>query len=147
MLCEKNFILLSTILKILSFHSFKALHSTLSRLHHRLPKSFKADAISSLYLLKSIWEGNLYFGPFEAILRIRESGITFKCPVITRPADWYINLESLQSLELGALAWMSRSDTSLLKLKIMFLIGLLIKLLVQFGLLSVHLLGNSCPLG
>ena len=62
-----NLICLSTILKILSFHSFIALHSTLSRLHHRLPKSFKADAISSLHLLKSIWEGNLYFGPFETI--------------------------------------------------------------------------------
>ena len=34
---------LSTILKILSFHSFKALHSTLARLHHRLSKSFNAD--------------------------------------------------------------------------------------------------------
>ena len=37
-----------------SFDSFIALHSTLSRLLHRLPKSFKADAISSLHLLKSI---------------------------------------------------------------------------------------------
>ena len=59
------------------------LHSTLSRLHHRLPKSFKADAISSLHLLKSIWEGNLYFGPFETILRILESGIILRFPVIT----------------------------------------------------------------
>ena len=40
-------------------------------------------------------------------------------------ADGYINLESLQSHELGVLAWMSRSDTSLLKLKIVCLIGLL----------------------
>ena len=54
MLCELNFIRLSTILKILSFHSFKALHSTLSRLHHRLPTSFNADAVSSLHLSKSI---------------------------------------------------------------------------------------------
>ena len=116
---------LSTILKILSFRSFIALHSTLSRLHHLLPKSFKADAISSLHLLKSIWEGNLYFEPFETILRILESGIIFRFPVITSPADRYINLESLQSHELGVLAWMSRSDTSLLKLKIVCLIGLL----------------------
>ena len=116
---------LSTILKILSFHSFIALHSTLSRLHHRLPKSFKADAISSLHLLKSIWEGNVYFGPFETIVRILESGIIFRFPVITWPADGYINLESLQSHELGVFAWISRSDTSLLKLKIVCLIGLL----------------------
>ena len=33
---------------ILSLHSFTALHSTLSRFHHRLPKSFNADAISSI---------------------------------------------------------------------------------------------------
>ena len=69
MLCEYNFICLSTILKILSFHSLKALHSTLSHLHHR----FKAGANSSLHLLKPIWEGNLYLGPFETILRILES--------------------------------------------------------------------------
>ena len=80
---NKDLIRLSTILKIHSFHSFIALHSTLSRLHHRLLKSFKADAISSLHLLKSIWEGNLYFGSFETILRILESGIIFRFPVIT----------------------------------------------------------------
>ena len=67
---------------ILSFHYFIALHLTLSRLHHRLPKSFKADAISSLHLLKSIREVNLYFGPFKTILRILESGIIFRFPVI-----------------------------------------------------------------
>ena len=80
---ENTTIRLSTKVKILSFHSFIALHLTLSRLHHRLPKSFKADAISSLHLLKSIWEGNLYFGPFETILRILESGIIFIFQVIT----------------------------------------------------------------
>ena len=41
--------------------------STYSRLHHRLPKSFNADAISSLHFLKSIREGNLYFGPLETM--------------------------------------------------------------------------------
>ena len=59
-LCEYIFIRLSTILKILSFHSFTALHSTLSRLRHQLPISFNADAITFLHLLKLIWEGNLY---------------------------------------------------------------------------------------
>ena len=74
-ICEKDSL-------SVSFHSFIALHSTLSRLHHRLPKSFTADAMSSLHLLKSILEGNLYFGPIEAILRILESGIIFRFPVI-----------------------------------------------------------------
>ena len=36
-------------MKILTFHSFRVLGSTYSRLHHRLPKSFNADAISSLH--------------------------------------------------------------------------------------------------
>ena len=43
------------IVKILCFHSFKALHSTLFRLHHRLPKSFNADAISSLHICNDIF--------------------------------------------------------------------------------------------
>ena len=45
-------------------------------------QTFKADAIPSLPLLKSIWEGNLYFGPFETILRILESGIIFRFPLV-----------------------------------------------------------------
>ena len=45
---------------MLTFHSFRASGSTYSRLHHRLPKSFNADAISSLHFFKSIREGNLY---------------------------------------------------------------------------------------
>ena len=52
---------------MLMFHSYKALGSTYSRLHHRLPKSFNADAIFSLHLFKSIREGNLYFGPLETM--------------------------------------------------------------------------------
>ena len=63
---------------MLSFHSFRALCSTYSRLHHRLPNSFKAAAISSLHLLKSILEGNRYFDPLEIIFRILESGIIFQ---------------------------------------------------------------------
>ena len=50
-----------------TFHSFRALGSTYSRLHHRLPKSFNADAISSLHFFKSIREGNLYFGHLETM--------------------------------------------------------------------------------
>ena len=52
---------------MLTFHSFKALGSKYSRLQHRLSKSFNADAISSLHILKSIREGNLYFGPLETM--------------------------------------------------------------------------------
>ena len=33
-------------------------------------------------LLKSILEGNRYFGPLEIIFRILESGIIFRLPVI-----------------------------------------------------------------
>ena len=54
---KKNFIRLSTIVKILLLHSLRALYSTPSRLHHRLPKSFNADAISSLHLSKLCREG------------------------------------------------------------------------------------------
>ena len=74
---------LSTILKILSYHSFKAVNPTPSRLHHRLPKSFNADTISPLHLLKSIWEGNMCLGPLETILRILESRMICKFPVTT----------------------------------------------------------------
>ena len=74
---------LSTILKILNFHSFKALGSTYYRLHQRLPKSFRAAAISSRHFLKSMRDGNLYFGPFEIIERILELEMIFKFPVIT----------------------------------------------------------------
>ena len=52
---------------MLTFHSFRALGLTLSRLHYLLPKSFNADAISSLQILKSIREGNLYFGPRDKV--------------------------------------------------------------------------------
>ena len=62
---------------MLTFHSFRALGSTYSRLHHRSPKSFNADAISSLYCLKSIREGNLYFGPLDTMQRILESEMIF----------------------------------------------------------------------
>ena len=65
--CEYYLIRSPIILKMLTFHSLKALGSTYSRLHHQLPKSFNADAISSLHILKSIWEGNLYFGPLETM--------------------------------------------------------------------------------
>ena len=37
---------------MLTFHSFRASGSTYSRLHHRLPKSFNADAISSLHFFE-----------------------------------------------------------------------------------------------
>ena len=52
---------------MLTFHSFKALGSTYSRLHHPLPNTFNADAISSLHFFKSTQEGNLYFGPLETM--------------------------------------------------------------------------------
>ena len=37
---------------MLTFHSFRAPGLTYSRLHHRLPKSFNADAISSLHFFE-----------------------------------------------------------------------------------------------
>ena len=67
---------------MLTFHSFRASGSTYSRLHHRLPKSFNADAISSLHFLKLIREGNLYFGPLETMYQILESEMIFRFPVI-----------------------------------------------------------------
>ena len=69
------------ILKIFNFQSFKALDSTCSHLHQRVKLSFKALAIVSRYLLKSVWAGNLYLGPFEIAGRICESVIIFKLPV------------------------------------------------------------------
>ena len=74
---------------MLIFHSFKASGSTFSRLHQRLLKSFKEAAISLRHLEKSILEGNLYLGPFEMILRTLASGMTFRLPVITCPAEGY----------------------------------------------------------
>ena len=70
-------------------------------------------------------EWDLYLGPFETVLRILESEMILKLPVTTWPAAGYINLESLQSHDSGVLAWMSRSEISLFKLNIVFLMGLL----------------------
>ena len=64
----------STILKMLIFHSFKASGSTFSRLHQRLLKSFKEAAISLQHLGKLILEGNLYLGSLEIILPTLASG-------------------------------------------------------------------------
>ena len=74
---------------MLIFHSFKAPGSTFSRLHQRLLKSFKEAAISLRHLGRSILEGNLYLGPLEMILRTLASGMTFRLPVITCPAEGY----------------------------------------------------------
>ena len=63
------------ILKMLLFHSFKALGSTFSHLHQRLLKSFNEAVVSLRHLGKSILEGNLYVGPIEVILRALASGI------------------------------------------------------------------------
>ena len=74
---------------MLIFHSFKASGSTFSRLHQRLLKSFKEATISLRHLEKSILEGNLYLGPLEMMLRTLASGMTFRLPVITCPAEGY----------------------------------------------------------
>ena len=55
--------------------------------HQRLLKSFKEAAISLGHLEKSILEGNLYIGPLEIILQTPASGMTFRLPVITCPAE------------------------------------------------------------
>ena len=73
----------------LPFLQVKASGSTFSRLHQRLRKSFKEAAISVRHLGTSILEGNLYLGSLEIILRILESGMTFRLPVITCPAEGY----------------------------------------------------------
>ena len=73
---------LSIILNMLNFQFFKTLDSTYSRLYQRLPKSFKAVAISFRPFLKSMRDGNLYLGPLQIIERILESEIIFKFPVI-----------------------------------------------------------------
>ena len=74
---------------MLIFHSFKASSSTFSRLHQRLLTSIKEAAISLRHLEKSILEGNLYLGPIDLILRALASGMTFRLPVITCPAEGY----------------------------------------------------------
>ena len=74
---------------MLVFHSFKASGSTFSRLNQRLLNLFKEAAISLRHLEKPILEGNLYLGPLEIILRTLASGMTFKLPVITCPAEGY----------------------------------------------------------
>ena len=71
------------------FHSFNVSGSTFSRLHQRLPKSFKEAAISLRHLGKSILEGNQYLGPLKITLLTLSSGMTFSVPVITFPAGGY----------------------------------------------------------
>ena len=74
---------------MLIYHSFKASGSTFSRFHQRLLKSFKEVATSLRHLGKSILDGNLYLGPLAIILRTLASGMTFRLPVITCPAEEY----------------------------------------------------------
>ena len=64
---SKMIIRVSTIFKMLIFHSFNASGSTFSHLHKQLLKSFKEAAISLRHLGKSILEGHLYSGPLEII--------------------------------------------------------------------------------
>ena len=54
----------------------------------RTKKLFKALAIVTRHLLKSMWAGNLYLGCFEITERIRESVLIFKLPVTFWPAGW-----------------------------------------------------------
>ena len=73
---------------MLIFHSFKASGSTFSRLHQRLLKSFNDSDLSTTFR-ESILEGDLYLGPLEIKLRTLASGMTFRLPVITCPAEGY----------------------------------------------------------
>ena len=86
---EENEIRVSIILKMLIFHSFKASGTTFSCFYQLLSKSFKEARISLRHLGTSILEGNLYLGPLEIVLRTLASGMTFRLPVITCPADGY----------------------------------------------------------
>ena len=74
---------------MLIFHCFRASGSTFSRLHQRLLKSFKEAPISLRHLEKSILEGNPYLGHLEILLRTLASGMTFRLPVMTCPAEGY----------------------------------------------------------
>ena len=74
--------MISLILKMLIFHSFKAPGSTFFHLHQQLLKSFNEAVISLQHLGKPILEGNLYLGPLEIIVQTLASGMTFRLPVI-----------------------------------------------------------------
>ena len=50
---------------------------------------FPFATISLRHLEKSILVGNLYLGPLEMILRTLASGMTFRLPVISCPAEGY----------------------------------------------------------
>ena len=59
------------------------------------------------------------------ILQTLASGMTFRLPVITCPAEGYKYFDFFQSQEAGVLESISKSFTILLKLNIVDLIGLL----------------------
>ena len=67
-------------LKIFNFQLFKLRLNMLSFTPTRTI-IIKSLAIVSRHLLKSMWAGNLYLGPFEITERIRESVIIFKLAV------------------------------------------------------------------
>ena len=69
------------------FHSIQGIRFNIFPLHQRLLKSFKEAVISLRHLEKSILEGILYLGPLEIMLRTLASGMTFRLPVITCPAE------------------------------------------------------------
>ena len=77
------------------FHSFKAFHATLSHLHHQLPNSFNAEAISSLRLQ----EGKLYLGPFEAIFTNSRIRNDFQITSDNMASCWIHKFRILQSHE------------------------------------------------
>ena len=117
----------STLLNTLSFHSFITLHTTLSRLHHGLPKAFKAAEINCLG-----WgeEADLYdFLPVIMWFLFGEvpssSGCLGWATLFYCGTPWASCVVILHSHESGVLASMSRSYTNLLKMNIIFLIGLL----------------------
>ena len=49
----------------------------------------ESNQTNKRHLEKSILEGNLYLGPLENILRTLASGMAFRLPVITCPAEGY----------------------------------------------------------
>ena len=130
---------LSIILDVLNFQSFKALGSTYSHLHQRLPKSFKAAAITSRNVLKLMRGGHLYLGPLQIIERNLELEMILKFPVITCPAVESEYLDSLQSHGSEVFtSCISRSETSLLKLNIVDLIDSEIFIALQLTGLTYH---------
>ena len=71
--------------------------------------------MSLRHLEKSILEGNLYLGPLEIILRTLASGMTFRSPVITCPAEASESTRMMAKSEIQHIRTSGRVKTSAIK--------------------------------